>query len=271
MSRDGPMPAIFVSHGAPTLALDDGPAHRFLATWGEMLGRPTAIVVLSAHFDKREATVTASASSETLYDFHGFADELYRLEYPAPGQPALAGRIVSLLEAGGIPVTCDAARGLDHGAWVPLMLMYPDADVPVVQVSIDSSRGAGYHHSLGALLAPLATDGALIMGSGSATHNLELVLSPDRPAEPPDWTVRFAEWLADAVAAGETGQLIDYRTRAPFAAQNHPTEEHYFPLLAALGAAGSTPSGERVHASYTYGALSMDCYEFRAGPEAHAR
>lgn len=262
MTAPGRFPGIFVSHGAPTLAVQDDPAHRFLRSWGEALGRPDAIVVLSAHFDTREPAITAAARPETIHDFRGFPPELYDLDYPAPGDPHLAGRIASLFEKAGIPVMQDKARGVDHGAWVPLMLMYPDADVPVVQVSIDSTKGAGYHHRLGTLLAPLTDDGVLVMGSGSATHNLRLVLSENRPAEPPAWTIEFNEWLAGACAGGDIARLIDYRNSAPFAAENHPTEEHYFPLLAAIGAAGTGATGRRVHESYTYGALSMDCYEF---------
>jgi len=257
------LPTILVSHGAPTLAIHDGESHRFLKGWGRSLGKPAAILVLSAHYDTDRATVTTAETPETIYDFRGFPDELYDTAYPAPGSVALARRVADLLHSAGIGAREDEARGLDHGAWVPLMLMYPDADVPVVQLSIASARGADYHLRLGRALATLADEDVLVVGSGSAAHNLGLVLSPDRPEEPPPWTVEFNEWLADALRAGAVDDLVDYRAKGPHARENHPTEEHYFPLLAALGAAGPDATGERVHTSYTYGALSMDAYEFR--------
>lgn len=255
-------PVVFISHGAPTLATENGAAHRFLLGYGRRLGRPKAIVVLSAHFVSRVATVTAAEFPETIHDFGGFPEELYALRYVAPGDPALAGEIAGLLQAAGIAVESSVSRGLDHGAWIPLSLMYPQADVPVVQLSIDPGRGPGYHYELGRLLAPLRAKGVMIVGSGGITHNLSLLDWQGGEETPPDWAASFNEWIADMIARSRIDELLDYRRRGPNAARNHPTEEHFFPLLCALGASDEQDRRVRVHHSYTFGSLSMDTYEF---------
>ena len=256
------MPVVFVSHGAPTLAIEDNDAHRFLRTFGMRLARPRTILVLSAHFDARVATVTAAESPQTIHDFGGFSKELYEMTYPAPGSPELANEVVGLLAAAGVPAMITASRGLDHGAWIPLSLMYPQADIPVVQVSIDTRRGSAYHHDLGRHLAPLRDDGVLIMGSGGVTHNLRELAWDGGHAATPQWAEAFNEWVAEAIAAGRIDDLLAYRDLAPHAARNHPTEEHFFPLLCALGAVSEDDHRARVHHSYTMGALSMDTYQF---------
>lgn len=256
------MPAVFISHGSPTLAIEDGEAHRFLRAYGERLGRPRAILVLSAHFMSPTATVTSASKPETIHDFHGFPPDLYELTYPAPGSSALADDIAKRLAAAEVPVAADASRGLDHGAWVPLMLMYPEADIPVVQLSIDPRRGARYHFELGRLLSPLRQQGVLIIGSGGVTHNLRELAWDAHAAAVPDWAASFNEWVAEAVVDNRIEDLLAYRERGPHAARNHPTEEHFFPLLCALGAAAGEERRERLHHSYTMGALSMDTYEF---------
>jgi 4,5-DOPA dioxygenase extradiol len=262
LSANTRMPTLFISHGAPTLAIEDGPAHRFLVACGQTLGKPRAVLLLSAHFDVPVGTVTTSPVPETIYDFGGFPDALYDITYPAPGNPELARRVAGLLQEGDIPVREDATRGLDHGAWVPLLLMYPDADVPVVQLSIDSRQGSAYHFRLGELLQPLRDEGVLIIGSGGATHNLRYILqsAPDDPM--PDWAAGFREWLAEAVEGDKRDDITHYRERAPFAVQNHPTEEHFFPLMCAMGAIQRGERIERIHASETFGALAMDAYMF---------
>jgi len=258
-------PALFVSHGAPTLAVEDGAAHRFLAGLGGRLGTPKAILVVSAHFEASVPTVTSARQPETIHDFGGFPAELYRLIYPAPGSPALAASVAELLGEAGRPARTDPSRGLDHGAWVPLMLMYPDADVPVVQLSIDARRGAGYHYALGELLRPLRDQGVLIMGSGGATHNLSLFLGAQHDDPPPDWVRAFSDWVAEAIAEDRREDLIDYRSQGPYAVDNHPSEEHFLPLLTALGAAAPGEINLRLHTSHTYGILMMDAYVFGAG------
>lgn len=258
----GKWPVVFISHGAPTLATEDGAAHRFLREYGRRLGRPQAIVVLSAHFVAPVATVTAAEFPETIHDFGGFPADLYTLRYAAPGDPVLADEIAGLLEHADIPVKASPSRGLDHGAWIPLSLMYPQADIPVVQLSLDPARGAQYHFELGRLLAPLRARGVLIVGSGGITHNLSQLDWQGGEGAAPDWAVSFNEWIADVIAQARVDDLLEYRQRGPSAARNHPTEEHFFPLLCALGASNEQERRVRVHHSYTFGSLSMDTYEF---------
>ena len=259
------LPALFVSHGAPTLAIEPGPAHRFLKTLGRDLGKPTAILVLSAHFNVPVSAVTANPAPDTIYDFYGFPDALYDMTYPAPGNPSLAHRVSELLSVAGIITRLDEDRGLDHGAWIPLSLMYPDADVPVVQLSIDSRKDAAYHFRLGELLAPLREEGVLIIGSGGATHNLAHAMHAEHDAQLADWANNFREWLAETVESNGRSALANYRAVAPDARRNHPTAEHLLPLLCAMGAAEPGEPRRRIHASETYGSLAMDMYLFGVG------
>lgn len=256
------LPALFVSHGAPLLAIDDGPAHRFLRELGPSLGKPRAIVVISAHWETSAPAVTVSMRPETIHDFSGFPEALYRLRYPAPGDPELAGRVFQLLDAAGLAGAADYSRGLDHGAWVPLLLMYPDADVPVLQVSLQTALGTAHHLALGEALAPLRREGVLLIGSGSATHNLREIRWQEDAAEVPAWTSEFADWLTTAVAEHRVSNIVDYRTRAPHAVRNHPTEEHFLPLLVAMGAGDPAADWRCVHHSYTYGVVAMDVHRF---------
>ncbi len=263
------MPALFISHGSPMLAISDSAARRFLQGLGGRLPRPEAVVVLSAHHDVRGTEVTGAARPETIHDFGGFPRELYELRYGAPGAPILAERIAGLLTVESLPTSIEPTRGLDHGAWIPLSLMYPAADVPVLQVSIDSARSPEHHLALGRALRPLREEGVLIVGSGGATHNLALYFHAsargDRSA-PPEWVEAFNEWTAGAIEARRFDDLLHYRERAPFAAQNHPTQEHYVPLFPVLGAAHDDELGVRIHASYDRGLLSLDSYAFGFAP-----
>jgi 4,5-DOPA dioxygenase extradiol len=255
-------PAIFVSHGSPTLPLEQSAATDFLRQLGPELGRPQSILVLSAHWDSDRPAVSAAAAPETIHDFYGFPPELYRLRYPAPGAPQLAGRVARLLDAGGMKTDIDPGRGLDHGAWTPLYLMYPDADIPVTQLSIQSQRGPAHHVRLGELLRPLRDEGVLIFASGGATHNLrELGRQRGNPVAQP-WAVEFNEWLAAALEAGRTDDLVSYRGIAPGAVRNHPTDEHLIPVFAAFGAATPGTAPRRIHSSYSSGVISMDAYRF---------
>ena len=256
------LPSLFISHGAPTLVTDDSPTHRFLADWSGKLARPRAIVVFSAHFETPVTTVTSGERPDMIYDFRGFPAELYKIVYPAPGDPRLAGEIAGLLRDGGIHARLDSHRGYDHGTWVPLALMYPDADVPVVQVSVSPAHSPDFHYTLGRLLEPLRERGVLIVGSGSATHNLRSYFQAAAGDAVPDWVSSFNDWVMERIQVGDADALLDYRRKAPFAAQNHPTEEHFLPLLCALGAAHSEPAGRRVHADYEHGVLAMDAYAF---------
>lgn len=256
------LPALFVSHGAPTLALDDVPARDFLAGVGARIGRPSAIVAVSAHYMAGGVRITGQDRPPTIHDFRGFPAELYAMRYPAPGDPALAAEIAGRLADAGIPASTDETWGYDHGTWVPLSLMYPDADIPVVAVSVDPAAGPAHHHALGAALAPLRQRGVLVLGSGSLTHNLAEIPRPmdALDAAAPDWVSAFADWVHAAIDEGREVDLLDYRTRAPHAVRNHPTDEHFLPLFAAMGAGGLP--GRRLHASTTCAVLAMDAYAF---------
>jgi 4,5-DOPA dioxygenase extradiol len=259
------MPTLFISHGSPMLAVVDSAARRFLKDLGARLPTPSAVVVVSAHYDTPSTEVTAAARPETIHDFGGFPEELYRLNYPAPGDPELARNIVARLAAAALPARLAETRGLDHGAWIPLLLMFPRADVPVLQVSIDSTRSPEHHFALGRALRSLREAGALVLGSGGATHNLALYARArgrNDDSEPPEWVEAFNEWTAGAIAVGRVDELFRYAERAPYAAQNHPTAEHFLPLFVTLGAAYDDEKGVRIHSSYDRGLLSLDAYAF---------
>jgi len=249
---------LFISHGPPTLPLTPSPARDFLAALGGQLPRPRAVLVVSAHFQAPAPTLTADPHPETVHDFSGFPKALYALRYPTPGDPGLARTLAAGLQAQGWPAGVADGRGLDHGAWVPLMLMYPEADIPVVQLSLVRGQGPEYHWRLGQALRLLVGEGVLILGSGSLTHNLgELDWSGGIG---PPWVTAFRDWFAAGIETGE-GDLLDYRTQAPNAVRNHPTEEHLLPLFVALGA-GATGRGRRLHRSIQLGVLAMDAYAF---------
>jgi 4,5-DOPA dioxygenase extradiol len=267
------MPTLFISHGSPMMAIEDSAARRFLADLGPRLPRPRAIVVFSAHHDDAGTAVTAVDRPETIHDFGGFPRELYALHYPAPGDPKLAADVARRLTDAKLPAEIDARRGLDHGAWIPLSLMYPRADIPVLQVSIDSRQTPVHHFALGRALRPLRDEGVLVLGSGGATHNLRLYFfAADRneTSPPPEWVEAFNEWLAGAVEARRFDDLLSWATRAPYAQQNHPTPEHFLPLFATLGAAHDEEHGRRIHASYDRGLLSLDAYAFGAAADVGA-
>jgi 4,5-DOPA dioxygenase extradiol len=256
------LPAIFVSHGAPTLPLDACPAREFLKELGGKLPKPRAILAVSAHWETATPAVNRVAANATIHDFFGFPEALYRMEYPAPGSPALAERTRKLLAEAGVDTNADDKRGLDHGAWVPLMLMYPKADIPVAQLSIQTERGPEHHLKLGRALAPLREDDILVIGTGSMTHNLRTLARGQLHAPEAPWAHDFAEWIHAAIAEGRTGDLIAYRRKAPNAVLAHPEEDHFLPLFSALGAGGEGAQAERLHASTTFGTLRMDAYAF---------
>ena len=259
-------PTLFVSHGAPTLVTDPVPTKSFLRGLGSALPRPRAILCVSAHWDTTAPRLGAAPHPQTMYDFYGFPDELYAMTYPAPGDPALAERAAQLLTAAQIPATLDGQRGLDHGAWVPLSLMHPQADIPVVQLSIQSHLSPRHHLELGRALAPLRAEGVCILASGNATHNLREVFSHDIFEPPAPYAKAFADWLTARVESGapaDTAALLDYLAQGPNGSKNHPTPDHYLPLLVALGAGlgpDGAATGRILHDGYTYGVLSMAAY-----------
>lgn len=255
------LPTLFISHGAPNLILQDIPARKFLADYSASLPRPEALLVVSAHYESDTPAVTASEHPPTIHDFRGFEPEMYEMRYPAPGAPALAKRVADMIEAHGLPARLEE-RGLDHGAWVPLKLLYPDAGIPVVEMSVQTLLGAAHHLELGRALAGLRKDDILIMGSGSFTHNLSELDRSGAESDQPGWVVRFSDWMHEHVAAGAWDELADYRRRAPEAERNHPTEEHLLPLFVAIGAAGDAARAEQIHRSHMLGSLRMDAYAF---------
>ena len=257
------LPTLFVSHGSPMTAVEPGAARDAWIALARSLPRPRAILIASAHWETGLPMVTGNPRPETIHDFGGFPDELYAIRYAAPGAPDVAAQAVATLRDAGITAAVDGCRGLDHGAWVPLMHMYPDADVPVVQLSVQPDRGAAHHLALGRALAPLAEQGVLIVGSGHATHNLrDWMAQMRRPAGELPYVAGFAEWLAARLQANDAEALVAWKERGPEAARAHPSDEHYLPLLIAFGAAGDAPRVERFHRGIVGGALAMDAYRF---------
>jgi 4,5-DOPA dioxygenase extradiol len=255
----GELPALFVSHGSPMHALEPGAAGEAWKELARRLPRPRAILVASAHWETEAPMLTGTARPETIHDFYGFPQPLYQIRYPAPGAPELAARASELLERAGFEAVIDPERGLDHGAWSPLLHMYPEADVPVVQVSLQTHLGPRHHYEVGRALAPLAAEGILIFGSGHMTHNLRDRVRPDDNA----YALEFQAWTDARIRERDHDTLMDYRSRAPHAVRSHPTDEHFLPLFVALGAAGRNARPERVHDGIE-GVLAMDSYTFQA-------
>lgn len=253
------IPAVFVSHGAPDLPIREGATQTFLRQFHRQIPQPTAILVVSAHWNTAVPTVSVVSQPKTIYDFSGFPEALYRLIYPAPGAPQLGDRVVQLLREAGLKAEAHPSRGLDHGAWTPLMLMYPEAQIPVTQLSIQYNATPAHHFNLGRALRPLREEGVLILASGAATHNLWAIAEPDADV-PPDWVVEFDHWLSEAATHHRVDDLLHYRQLAPFAADNHPSDEHLLPFFVALGAGGSAVT--QLHQGYTYGVLSMAAFAF---------
>lgn len=267
MSR---LPSLFVSHGAPTFALYPGTAGQALRDMAarllEAYGTPRAIVVVSAHWETGEVTVGASEQPATLHDFGGFPEALYALRYPAAGAPEVAAEIVASLNAAGLPAAIDRQRGLDHGVWVPLMHMFPLADIPVIPFSRPSHGGPQQALALGRALAPLAERGILIVGSGSITHNLgDYRRAWQQGGQTPAYVGEFADWLAARLAENDITNLLDYRHASPHGRHAHPSEEHLLPLFVALGAGGADCQPERFHAGVDDLVIAMDAYAFSAG------
>jgi 4,5-DOPA dioxygenase extradiol len=237
--QPGRMPAIYLGHGAPPL-VDDPLWVVQLAAWAGALPRPRAILMVSAHWESAPLTIGATDDGVPLvYDFGGFAERYYRARYPAPGAPGLAMQVRALL-AGREPVADLPGRGLDHGAYVPLTVMYPDADIPVLQISMPSLDPERLLR-IGEALQPLRDEGVLIVGSGFLTHGLPFLQDFRFDAPPPGWSAEFDHWAAEALDAGDVDALADFRD-APAARYAHPTTEHFAPLFVTLGAAGGSPA-----------------------------
>jgi 4,5-DOPA dioxygenase extradiol len=259
MSR---LPSLFLSHGSPMMAVEDSAARRFLAGLGSDLERPRAILMASAHWCAAAPTVGGCETPETIHDFGGFPRQFYEMHYEPPGSAELAGRTVDLLAQNGVMAALDDLRGLDHGAWVPLMLMYPEADIPVAQITTQPHLGPAHHFALGAAVSQLRDEGVLVIGSGNLTHNLGGLRRDNPEGAPNPRVAEFTDWVFDALSEHRFGDLLDYRRLAPHAVDNHPSDEHFLPLFTALGAGGEGATPDRLHQSYSYGALSMDAYAF---------
>lgn len=253
-------PALFVSHGSPTFALEPGLLGPKLAELGRNLPALAAVAVVSAHWQSAGVEVMRTAAPDTIHDFGGFPPALYELRYPAPGAPQIAAEAVRLLEAAGLHPSFEDRRGIDHGVWVPLLYLLPKADVPVFQVSLPFDFGPAEALALGAALAPLRRSGVLIMGSGSLTHNLREV----RRIDPRDagYAAEFTAWIRTQVLKRDSAALVDYRRRAPYAERAHPTEEHFLPLLVAIGAGRPADLVQVIDGGMTYDVLSMESYAF---------
>jgi 4,5-DOPA dioxygenase extradiol len=260
-----PLPTLFVSHGAPSLPLEPGvPARQFLAGLGSRFPDITAVLCISAHWNTPRPAVNTIINPATIHDFYGFPRELYGIIYPAKGAPDLARGVAALVAKAGLPCDTDGGRGLDHGTWIPMMLMYPDARVPIVQLSVQGHLDPARHLALGRAITSLRHENILVIGSGGAVHPLgdpSVALGEGLPTDA--WAIAFNEWLNHAVTSGDTGSLIRYRELAPSSAHAHPYPDHFMPLLVAMGAAGAGAKGAVIHQSWYWGNLGMGAFEFR--------
>lgn len=259
------MPVGFIGHGAPTLGLEkSGPTVEAWKAWGKSLPAPKAVLLISAHWLERPPHLGPTNKTGLIYDFYGFPDELYQVQYSAPPAPELGKDAFSLLKEAGLKPITSPTRGLDHGAWVPLLHMFPGADIPVLEVSIGTRVPMEEHLALGRALAPLRAEGIFILGSGNLTHNLGRVSFGDRYGHVEPWAKEFDQWAAEKLEAFDLEALSRYTAEAPSARQAHPTDDHYTPLLAAAAAAGvaGKPVVRFPHTGFEYGTLSMRCVEF---------
>lgn len=256
------VPALFVSHGAPLFAVEPGTTGPALTQWGERLraAHPglRGVVVMSPHWMARGAQVMTGARPATWHDFGGFPPALYELQYPAAGSPALAQRVLQRLADAGIAAQGDERRPFDHGAWVPLMHLFPQADLPVVQVALPVGAGPAEVYALGAALRGLRQEGVLVLGTGSMTHNLSEFFGGAR--EPAPYVVEFCRWVESAVQRGDLPALLNYRAQAPHAARAHPSEDHFLPIFFALGAAGDAARVDYLSREVMYSMLAMDAF-----------
>jgi len=234
------MPALYLGHGAPPL-LDDPIWPSQLASWAAEIARPEAVLVISAHWERAPLTIGATSTVPLVYDFWGFPERFYQISYRAPGAPGLASRVRQLL-AGHQDVTEAPRRGLDHGAFIPLMCMWPDAGVPILQISMPSLEATALLET-GRQLAPLRDEGVLIIGSGFLTHGLPFIDMTRSDDDPPAWSAEFDAWAAECIAKRDFDALVDFRHRAPAINYAHPTVDHLVPLFVSLGTAVDSPGG----------------------------
>lgn len=252
------LPGLFISHGSPMLAIEPEQVGAALHRLSINLPKPRAIIVMSAHWESKVLEVSCSQRPETWHDFSGFPRALYGIHYPAPGDLVLAERLIEMLTKAGIDAHANTLRPRDHGVWMPLLHLYPDADIPVVQISLPIESSAQQIYHIGQALAPLRDEQSLLIGSGSITHNLAELNWGETPTNPPDWTTTFRNWVVHQLNSDDFNAVLNWQ-HAPFVRQNHPTLEHLAPLFFAMG------TGTRfslVHSSFSMGSLGMDLYRF---------
>lgn len=255
-----PLPSLFVSHGSPNLALQpEDPFWAALSGFAGRIPKPKAVVCVSAHGTEPEglAEVSANARPQTIHDFRGFPADLYQLQYPCAGDPDLAAQVAQLLSSGGFTAALTARLGLDHGVWVPMMGLYPHADVPVVQVTLPYPADPRHVLKLGRTLAPLRKEGVLLLGSGGAVHNLRELEWSDKRGAPHPKAKAFADWLRERLVKKDVESVVQFETEGPDASFAHPTTEHFYPLLFTVGAALEGDMLQPVYDAYEYRTLSM--------------
>ncbi|HEX5352906.1 MAG TPA: 4,5-DOPA dioxygenase extradiol [Rhodanobacteraceae bacterium] len=249
------MPTLFVGHGNPMNAVQDTVWSRAWSALGKRLPKPRAVLSVSAHWYLPGSAATAMAQPRTIHDFGGFPRELFEVQYPAPGDPSLAERLRGLLAP--VAIRADHSWGLDHGTWSVLRHIFPGADVPVVQLSIDETQPSVFHHELGKRLAPLRDEGILLLGSGNVVHNLHTYAWGRHPVQPFDWAARFEATVRELIRNGDHRALVDYASLGPDAELSIPTPEHYLPLLYVLGASGKDDAAGFPAAGMDGGSISM--------------
>jgi 4,5-DOPA dioxygenase extradiol len=244
------------------LAVQDSAVGRFLDRLGASLPQPRAIIVASAHFLARAPTIGAALAPATVHDFGGFPRELYDLHYPARGAPVLAARVGHLLAEAGLAASVLPQHGIDHGVWVPLRRIYPQAEIPVVPLSVNPAGNAAQHYAVGRALAGLRAEGVLVVGSGGFVHNLGDLDWRDPQAPMPPWACAFADWMRRRLARDDIDALLDWEHQAPYARHAHPTVEHLMPLFVAMGAGGPAAATRTLHQSHEFGSLALDAFAF---------
>ncbi|UGA56131.1 DODA-type extradiol aromatic ring-opening family dioxygenase [Vibrio sp. VB16] len=262
MKKFAKMPVLFISHGSPMMAVERSKTSVFLEQLGKTLSIPKAIVVFSAHLDSAdEIIITSGTKPQTIHDFYGFPPSLYQVDYPAPGDPVLAETIAAKFNQVGLATTLSDKQGWDHGVWIPLRLMFPEANVPVVQISISSRVGAAKNFEYGNSISELREQGILIVGSGGISHNLAELVNPVPTKNRTEMVGEFTRWVHDKLLNRDIDSLLNYEQEAPFARFNHPTQEHFLPLLAALGGS-DFQDVKRLHQAIEMDVLAMDAYLF---------
>ncbi|MBM7566265.1 DODA-type extradiol aromatic ring-opening family dioxygenase [Paenibacillus sacheonensis] len=254
------MPSYFFAHGAPSIVLEDNEYTKLLKQFKDHSPKPRAIVLFSAHWEESIQTVSAAPAYETIYDFGGFQDELYRMTYPARSDESLVERIQSLFTKQGIENVRNEQRGLDHGAWAVLKLLYPEADIPVVALSVNRHLPLAQQYEIGKALAALREQDVLLIGSGGTVHNLRKLNWRSEGID--RWAEQFDDWIQEKLEMWDTEALFQYRELAPHAQEAVPTSEHFIPLLLAMGTGDAGRSARLLHRSYQYGNLGLSCWQF---------